>query len=377
MTVEPALGRSTNHQLALSQVKLIREPTALRVVSVLQMFTFASVREPTSSHRTSAERVLLHTPGMNPSTCTAIVDRLWGDYATRATVLTRVCRSMPPGWAPAIAVELATSNPLLESSALGTGAAQVRIDAILDVLDNDRSCHDIRQEWLTVMGQLNQSAQSDTERVTVRGSELLGGILGKFGSTLVEVGVEQGKNFLDDLSATHTVSVDDLARMVIAVRAGIGDLDTDLVSDIFQKLVEAEHLISRDVGQAKGRGNTSFEANRQLLLVQRTIQLIQEASGRSAGTFTESVMPDVVGMRLTDAVHLLRNLGVRSRYEVSPDPTGNVPSVRVPKNWVVTAQTPAPHHQVDCATLASLAVERFGRFGASQVTDRVRSASRL
>jgi len=257
-------------------------------------------------------------------------------------------------------VEVATANPLLDAAILSHGRAQVRIDAMLDVLQTERSCHEIQQEWMDVMAELHQRAQSDTERVAGKGSEYLGGFLGRFGSTLMEVGVEQGLNLLDDLSATHTVIVDDLARMVLAVRAGIGNLDTDLVSDMYRTLLNAEHVMSRDVGEVKRRRNSSYEANRQLLLVQATIQMIKEASGQSPSDFADPVMPDVVGMRLTDAMHLLRNLGIKCRYQVTADPSGYVPSVRVPKNWVVRLQAPAPKQPMSAQQTAVLEVQRFG-----------------
>ena len=357
MTIQPSEAPNAPAG-TIARVELIREPTALRVTRVLQAFTFASVRKGTVAHSNAARRVLEETPGLPSATSAALVERLWADYPTRSSVLAQVCASLPSGWAPAIAVELATSNPLLEPAELSTGSAQVRIDAIFDVLACERSCHDIQQEWVNVMKQLHESAQSDTERVAGKGSELLGGLLGKFSSTLMEVGVEQGLTMLNDLSATHTVIVDDLARLVVAVRAGIGELDTGLLSTIYQTLVQAEHLISRDVGEAKRRGNTSYEANRHLMLVKGTIQMIQDASGRSPADLGKNEMPDVMGMRLPDAVHLLRNVGIQSRYEAAPDSQGNTPSVRAPKNWVVTDQAPQAHQEAD--GVAVLTVKRFG-----------------
>ena len=358
MTIRPAEASDISSAGTIERLELIREPTALRVTRVLQTFTFASVRKQTVAQSNAAKRVLDETPGMPPSMSAALVDRLWADYPTRASVLAQVCTSLPPGWAPAIAVELATTNPLLDPAELSTGPAQVRIDAIFDVLACERSCHDIQQEWVNVMKQLHDGAQSDTERVAGKGSELLGGILGKFSSTLVEVGVEQGLTMLNDLSATHTVIVDDLARLVVAVRAGIGDLDNGLLSDIYRTLVQAEHVISRDVGEAKRKGNTSYEANRHLMLVKGTIQMIQQASGQNPTALSQTEMPDVIGMRLTDAVHLLRNVGIQSRHEATPDSRGNTQSVRAPKNWVVTDQAPKAHHEANGVAL--LTVKRFG-----------------
>ncbi len=368
MTVQA--DRSSGGRNAIGEVTLLRDPGALRVTRVLQAFTFSSVRKQTPSHRAAAERLLADTPGLPQPTVTALADRLWSDYPTRANVWAKVCATAPPGWTPAIAVELATANPLLDAPELSTGMAQVRIDALLDVLESDRSGHDIQREWMQIMTELRDHARSDTERVTGKGSDLLGGILGRFGSTLMEVGVEQGLNLIQDFSATHTVIVDDLARMVLAVRAGVGDLDRALVGDLYRTLVDVEHAISRDIGDVKRRGNTSYEANRHLLLVRATLDMIQEASGQSPGDFTEPIMPEVLGMRLPDAMHLLRSLGIPCRHQATAGPAGNIPSVRVPKNWVVSAQAPGRGQRLGAHESAVLEVTRFGGSMVSASTPR-------
>ena len=143
--------------------------------------------------------------------------------------------------------------------------------------------HDIQHEWARIRNELSEKARSDTERVTAKGSELFGGMLGKFGATLMEVGVEQGMNLTADFSATRTVAVEDLARIVLAVRAGIGDLDRDVVGDIYRTLIAVEHAMSRDIGDVKRRGNSSYEANKHLLLVRATVEMIQGDSGRGPG----------------------------------------------------------------------------------------------
>ena len=352
--------RSPGGRNAIGEIKLLRDAGAVRVTRVLQAFTFASVRRQTPSHRAAAECLLAETPGLPQATAVAIVERLWSDYPTRANVWAKVCATAPSGWTPAIAVELATVNPLLDASELRTGSAQVRIDALLDVLESDHSGHDIQHEWASIRNELSEKARSDTERVTAKGSELFGGMLGKFGATLMEVGVEQGMNLTADFSATHTVAVEDLARIVLAVRAGIGDLDRDVVGDIYRTLIAVEHAMSRDIGDVKRRGNSSYEANKHLLLVRATVEMIQGDSGQSPGDFTEPVMPDVLGMRLPDAVHLLRSLGILCRYQAAADPAGNVPSVRVPKNWVVAMQAPGSEESVGANESAVLEVRRFG-----------------
>ncbi len=255
---------------------------------------------------------------------------------------------------------MATTNPLLDASELKAGPAQVRIDALLDVLESERSGHDIQHDWMQITKELSEQARSDTERVTAKGTELLGGILGRFGSTLMEVGVEQGLNLTQDFSATHTVAVEDLARIVLAVRSGIGELDRAFVGDTYRTLIEIEHSMSRDIGDVKRRGNTSYEANKHLLLVRATVEMIQKACGQSPGDFTEPIMPNALGMRLPDAMHLLRSLAIPVRYQAAADAAGNVPSVRVPKNWVVSGQAPRSEDRVGAGQSAVLEVKRFG-----------------
>ena len=352
--------RSPGAGSAIGEIQLLRDAGALRVTRVLQAFTFSSVRKQTPTHRAAAEHLLAEVPGLPPATVEALGERLWSDYPVRANVWAKVCASAPAGWTPAIAVELATTNPLLDASELRAGPAQVRIDALLDVLGSERSGHDIQDDWMKITRELSERARSDTERVTAKGSELLGGILGRFGSTLMEVGVEQGLNLTQDFSATRTVAVDDLARIVLAVRSGIGELDRAFVGDTYRTLIDIEHSMSRDIGDVKRRGNTSYEANKYLLLVRATLDMIQKACGQSPGDFTEPIMPDVLGMRLPDAMHLLRSLAIPVRYQAAADAAGNAPSVRVPKNWVVSAQAPGPEDRVGAGESAVLEVTRFG-----------------
>lgn len=75
--------------------------------------------------------------------------------------------------------------------------------------------------------------------------------------------------------------------------------------------------------------------------------MIPQTPEQSPGSLGQAEMPDLVGMRLSDAVNLLRNEGMQARYEGSPDSRGKAQSVRVPKNWLLASQRPPPHRALD------------------------------
>lgn len=251
-----------------------------------------------------------------------------------------------------LALELCTHSPLIDAGELGASPAVRRLNAILDYLDVDFSASDAQMAFVSCLEELDPVGAEFVSQDMVRAAEWAANALSIAhpligGAASIGVGLLGGRDKESSSSDEPVEGAPELARLIASCRHALAESDVAAVaasarSLIATALVDTSSRLAKDVervrlGQGSVSASTLRERERRHAMLVNALELLS-AFDEDGGVALDVTIPDVVGMRLSDASRTLAAFGAQMAAFDCLQPTGSPRMIWSEANWRIVTQ---------------------------------------
>lgn len=243
---------------------------------------------------------------------------------------------LSPGWRSTLTSVWATSSSFLPPKMLLSGTTGIRAGLLMHLTHTGATVFDVQSSVTALSETMAAEKPSLLEKSALLGTSFIGGqaldiFVGGIGATVAGHATSWGQQKLTKQLTAVEPWIEELA-LTYTLALGLKSDEPALVKRVVEELRESASAISRTQPSAAQTKRI------KLLLWTQHALLAEHGEARAAA----HVMPNVVGMRLSDAREVLKSIGyanISVADAVNPPQSARTP--RIESRWQVRGQLPA------------------------------------
>lgn len=267
----------------------------------------------------------------------ATVQRAWDTSKDGETTWLRIMEEtldVSEGWRYALAASWALYSPFFDAQFLVYGPVGSRANALLHVAHVDLTVTEIQESCYSLAAEVAEGQVSAFESSALLASSMVaGGMAGYFTAGAGVPLVAKAAEWAGARLAHADDWVVDLAERWFVASA--------LVEDDPVRVTKVAEGLYAEAGALSGTASSAVQGRRVRMLLS-AYQSLLAALHEEGTTDSQPSIPNVVGMRLSDAKAALRTLGIEDIDEVDAcAPAGEQRFAMMESKWLVRGQRPA------------------------------------